>query len=263
MHVTATIITFNEEANIGDAIGSVSWADEILVVDSESTDRTKEIAEGMGARVISKPWPGFSAQKQFAVDQAQHDMIFSLDADERVSPALADEIRKLLAGAPSADGYRIPRLSFYMGKAIRHGGWYPDHQLRLFDRRKGRWKNLLIHESFAMDKGARVKTLTGDILHYSVKSARYHHRMIGARYAPLAAKQAFDQGKRTSFPRIALAGPVAFLRTYFLKLGILDGLPGFAIAWFAAHHAFLKQIIITEMQQHREADPGADTPYNH
>jgi glycosyltransferase involved in cell wall biosynthesis len=263
MQVTAAIITFNEEANIGDAIGSVSWADEILVVDSESTDRTREIAEQMGASVISRPWPGFSAQKQFAVDQAQHDMIFSLDADERVSPALADEIGKVLAGGRSADGYRIPRLSYYMGRAIRHGGWYPDHQLRLFDRRKGRWKNLLIHESFAMDKGARVEALAGDILHFSVKSAGYHHRMIGERYAPLAAKQAFDQGKRTSFPRIALSGPAAFLRTYVLKLGVLDGLPGLAIAWFAAHHAFLKQIMLMEMQQQHEADPGADTPDNH
>ncbi|NOT48012.1 MAG: glycosyltransferase family 2 protein [Acidobacteria bacterium] len=244
--ISAVIIAFNEEENIAKAVESVSWADEVVVVDSESTDRTRDIAEGLGARVLIRKWTGFSDQKQFAVDQAANDWIFSLDADERVSPELKDEILRL--DLEQADGFRIPRLSFYMGRAIRHSGWYPDRQLRFFNRTKGRWKKVHIHESVEMKSGTRLSQLENDIHHFSVNNASHHHRMIGERYAPLAAEQMFENGKRTSSFKIAIAGPAAFFRAYFLKLGFMDGLPGFSIASFAAHHAFLKHLLLWEKQ---------------
>src|SRR6266850_7197620 len=163
MQITATIITLNEADNIRDACESVAWADEILVVDSESTDATRDVAAQCGARVILNPWPGFSAQKQFAVNAASHDWIFSLDADERVSPELHSSIAALRNGADSVllDGYRVARRAFYMGRWIRGGGWYPDYQLRLYLKSKGRWEGAHVHESVKMDAGARIGMLNG------------------------------------------------------------------------------------------------------
>lgn len=247
MKISATIITFNEESNIKAACESVSWADEILVVDSQSTDATRDIAASCGARVIVNPWPGFGAQKQFAVEQANNDWIFSLDADERVS----EELRKSIAAvghAPGADGYRVSRRTFYQNRWIRGGGWYPDKQLRLFNRTKGHWKQRHIHESVAMNPDARVEDLSGDLLHYTSPSAAHHHRMIGERYAPLAAQQMFEEGRRTSMLGVASAGPTAFLRSFVLKGGFRDGFAGFTIASFAAHHAFLKHLMLWEKQ---------------
>jgi glycosyltransferase involved in cell wall biosynthesis len=250
LKVTATIITFNEAENIRAACESVAWADEILVVDSESTDETRSIAEACGARVIVRPWPGFAAQKQFAAEAAQNDWVFSLDADERVSDVLRRTIEDLLFTPTEqlADGYRVARKTFYMGRWIRGGGWYPDHQLRLYNRTRGRWAGPHIHESVRMDEGARVETLRGDLLHFSVRDALEHHRMIGERYAPLAARQMFEAGRRTSPLGIASAAPLAFARSFILKGGFRDGLAGLAIARFAAHHAFLKHLLLWEMQ---------------
>jgi glycosyltransferase involved in cell wall biosynthesis len=257
MKISAVIIAFDEEAKIGDAIRSLNWADEVLVVDGESTDSTKRIAEELGARVVTRAWPGFSAQKQFGTDAAANDWIFSLDADERVSDELRQEILAIKEGdaAPSASGYRIPRLTYYMGRPIRHSGWYPDWQLRLFDRRKGKWKDVLVHESVEMKPGSPVEKLTGNILHYSIDSPAHHHELIGTRYAPLAAQQMYERGRRTNPLKIAFAGPVAFASTYLLKAGFLDGMPGFSIARFAAQHAFLKHIFLRELQNgHTPAD---------
>lgn len=257
MKISATIITLNEERNIGRAIASLRWADEIIVVDSGSDDQTVKIATSLGAAVIEQKWLGFSRQKQFAADKAENDLIFSLDADEEVSVELAEILLKLKRSDNLADGYLIPRLSYYMNHPIRHGGWYPDKQLRLFDRRKGRWNDRIIHESVAMEKNARIESLNADILHYSVENAAHHHRMIGERYAPLAAKHMYDSGKTTSPVKIAAAGPTSFFRSYFLKLGILDGLPGFVIARFASHHSFLKHLMLWELQN-ADAKPETD-----
>lgn len=252
MKISAVIITFNEEKNIEDAIRSVSWADEVIVVDSESTDRTRELAESLGASVRINRWPGFSVQKQFAVDHAANDWIFSLDADERVSETLQAEIGAIRAKDATDDGYRIPRLSYYMGRAIKHGGWYPDLQLRLFDRRKGRWNGAVIHESVEMEPGASVGKLNGDILHYSVENAAHHNRMIAERYAPLGAQRMYELGRRTSPLKAVLAAWFAFIRAYFLKAGFLDGFAGFCIAYFSAHHAFMKHLMLIELQREHE-----------
>ena len=251
LKISATIITFNEAENIRAACESVAWADEILVVDSRSTDGTPEIAEEFGARVLVRDWPGFAAQKQFAAEQATHDWLFSLDADERVTEVLRASVLSLRDGDGTnlADGYRVARRSFYMGRWIKGGGWYPDHQLRFYDRRRGRWEGAHIHESVKMQAGARVGTLAGDLRHFSVRDAAHHHRMIGERYAPLSARQMFESGRRTSPLRIAAAAPAAFIRSFVLKGGFRDGLAGLAIARFAAHHAFLKHVMLWELQK--------------
>jgi len=249
--ISACIIAFNEEKNISEAIESVSWADEVLVIDSESTDDTREIAESLGAKVITEKWRGFSKQKQFATDIAENNWIFSLDADERVSEELKNEILNLKTQPENtlADGFRIARLTFYMNRPIRYSGWYPDWQLRLFNRRKGKWKDILIHESFEMNENAKIEKLNNDIFHYSVENAAHHHRMIGERYAPLAAKQMFQFKKKTTALKIATVSFTTFFQTYILKGGFLDGLAGFCIARFAAHHSFLKHLLLYEMQQ--------------
>jgi glycosyltransferase involved in cell wall biosynthesis len=254
LKITATIITYNEAENIRAACESVAWADEILVVDAESTDATRTLAADCGARVIERAWPGFAAQKQFAADAATHEWVFSLDADERVSTELRTSIEDLLytVDAQLADGYRVARRSFYMNRWIRGGGWYPDAQLRLYRRARGHWAGAYIHESVQMDADARVATLRGDLLHYSVRDAAHHHRMIGARYAPLAARQMYEQGRRTSPLGIATAGPLAFARNYLLKGGFRDGLAGYSIARFAAHHAFLKHLLLWELQSKKD-----------
>jgi Glycosyltransferases involved in cell wall biogenesis len=251
--ISATIITLDEEANIGRALSSLDWADEIVVVDSGSTDQTCQIAESFGAKVVAREWIGFSDQKQFAAESAANDWIFSLDADEEVSPDLRDEIEKLRASDLHSDAYKIPRLAFYMGRPIRHSGWYPDKQLRLYNKTRGRWKNVPVHESVEMDADSKTTDLRYDILHYSVEDASHHHRMIGERYAPLAARAMFDSGRRTSAAAILLAGPSAFVRSYLIKAGFLDGLPGIAIANFAAHHAFLKHLMLRELQDQAQA----------
>lgn len=264
MKISATIITFNEAAHIAAACESVAWADELIVVDSESTDDTREIASHVGARVIKRDWPGFAQQKQFATDQATNDWVFSLDADERVSDELKSSIERLrnAEAATLADGYLISRRSFYQDRWIRGGGWYPDRQLRLFRRSAGSWEPRHIHESFNLKPGKRVGHLTGDILHYSVVDAAHHHRMIGERYAPLAARQMLEEGRRTSALKIATAAPAAFISSYFLKAGFRDGLAGLSIASFAAHHAFLKHILLWEMQNERTTERTTETQRN-
>jgi glycosyltransferase involved in cell wall biosynthesis len=260
MKISATIITFNEADNIRGACESVAWADEIVVVDSGSTDQTREIAEECGAKVADHSWPGFAAQKQFAVEQTTNDWILSLDADERVSPELLTSIERLKARPETelADGYRIARRSFYQGRWIKGGGWYPDWQLRLFRKQRGAWSPRHIHESVTMNSGARIETLSGDILHYSVRDASHHHRMIGERYAPLAAQQMLDEGRSTTPLKIATAAPAAFIRSLILKGGFRDGLAGVSIASFAAHHAFLKHLLLWEKQKPEVRDQGSE-----
>ena len=257
LKISASIITLNEAEHIRATCESLAWADEIVVVDSGSTDQTQAIARDCGARVIERPWPGFAAQKQFAAEQAAHDWILSLDADERVSDELraSIEVLKGKADAELADSYLIPRRAFYMGRWISGGGWYPDRQLRLYRKSKGRWEGAYIHESVKMNAGARIGVLNGDLLHYTVCNAGEHHRMIGERYAPLAARKMFEAGRRTSPWQIATIGPATLIRNFILKGGFRDGLAGFSIASFAAHHAFLKYMQLWELQN-RDGDKG-------
>lgn len=261
MRISAVIIALNESENISDAIRSLEqFADEVLLVDSGSVDETVAIAEDLGARVIRREFKGFSDQKQFAVDTASEDWVFSIDADERVSPELAQEIAELKgSGRPAADAFRVKRLNHYMGRPLRHGGNYPDRQLRLFDRRKARWNGRVIHEAVEVDEGARVSDLEGDLLHFSIPDPVYHHRMIGERYAPLSATRMFESGRRTTAMKIATVGLTTFLHRYVIKLGFLDGLAGFCSARFAAHHDFLKHLILRNLSESPRKNVGNTT----
>lgn len=244
MKITATVITLNEEYNIADALKSLSWTDEIIVVDSESTDRTVDIASQFTDRIFVRPWPGFAAQKNYAAGQASYDWIFNLDADERVSPELAKEISELKEGRePAAAGFRMPRRTFYLGRWIKHSGWYPDRKLRLYLRTAGKFTGDFVHES--VEVGGEVNNLNGDLLHYTVRNSSEHHRRLD-RYTTLAVEELRAKGKRATVAAILLSPPATFFRSYILKLGFLDGVPGLAIAYFAAHYAFLKNLKLWE-----------------
>jgi glycosyltransferase involved in cell wall biosynthesis len=244
MKISATIITFNEEHNIARAIKSLRFADEIVVVDSESTDRTVEIARELTDRVFVRPWPGYSAQKNFAAEQAANDWIFSIDADEEISEPLLREIERLKQGPDrGAAGFRMARLTFYLGRWIRHSGWYPDYKLRLYDRRRGRWEGEYVHEELVVEGSTEI--LNGDILHYTVRDAAEHHSRL-QRYTSLAAQQDHARGKQASIALIIFSPAAAFIRSYLLKLGFLDGVQGLIIARFAAHYAFLKTLKLWE-----------------
>ncbi|MEK6302045.1 MAG: glycosyltransferase family 2 protein [Acidobacteriota bacterium] len=246
MKISATVITFNEEQNIAEALESLAWADEIVVVDRESTDRTVEIARQFTDQVYVREWQGYSNQKNFAAEQAQNDWIFSLDADERVSPELAAEIARLKqAPDREASGYEMARLTFYLGRWIKHSGWYPDRKLRLYDRRRARWRGDYVHE--ALETDGRVERLGGNLLHFTVRSASEHHTRLD-RYTTLAAEQAHANGKSGSLVSLVLSPAGAFIRSYVLKLGFLDGVQGFIIARFAAHYAFLKNLKLWQMK---------------
>src|SRR3954462_14511781 len=193
MKLTVTVITRDEAANIAAALQSVSWADEIIVVDSHSTDDTVSIARELSTRVEVREWPGYSAQKNYAASLASHDWILSLDADERVTPDLASDIRRTLAETPSHAAYRMPRVTWHLGRWIRSTDWYPDHQVRLYDRRRGRWTGRYVHESLSADGSSG--TLTGEIQHYAYKDIADHLETID-RYTTLAARQMREDGRR-------------------------------------------------------------------
>jgi glycosyltransferase involved in cell wall biosynthesis len=235
--VTATVITRNESANIAAALESLRWADEIVVVDSESTDSTVEIARRYTDRVIVRPWPGYVAQKNFAAGQASYDWIFSLDADERVTPELAAEVRALLSALPAAAGYRIPRVAFHCGRWIRSTDWYPDHQLRLYDRRHALWTGRLVHESVRAD--GPVSRLHGEIQHYAYRDLA-HHLQTMDRYTTLAARQMFEDGRRASWIDVLITPRLTFFRNYVLRGGFRDGMAGLVVSVMNAYYVGLK-----------------------
>ena len=256
--LTVTVITRNESANIEAALASVSWADEILVVDSESTDDTAAIARRHTPRVETRPWPGYSAQKNYAAAQASHDWILSLDADERVTPALAAEIRSLLATEPPHRGYRVPRISHYLGRWIRGTDWYPDYQLRLYDRRAGEWNGRRVHESVRLAEGAPGQ-LTHDLQHYPYRDISHHLATID-RYTTLAAEQMAADGKTPSIAAVALHPPFAFLRNYVLRGGLTNGSAGFVVSVLNSYYVFLKLAKARELHSRPDLRPPTPDP---
>jgi glycosyltransferase involved in cell wall biosynthesis len=235
--LSVTIITRNEAENLPAALESAAWADEILVVDCGSTDATVAIAREHGARVIHRDWRGYSEQKNFAASRASHDWIFSLDADERITPALADEVRSTLSREPPHAGYRMPRVSWYLGAWIRTTDWYPDRQLRLYDRRRGRWANRRVHESIVLEgpEGALHHTLE----HHPYRDIS-HHLQTMDRYTTLAAEDMLEQGRRVGLGGLLLHPPAAFLRNYVLRQGVRQGTAGLIISVLNAYYVFLK-----------------------
>jgi glycosyltransferase involved in cell wall biosynthesis len=237
LKISATIVTLNEERNIARAIESLRCADEILVVDSGSSDGTRELALRLGARVIEEPWRGYAGQKNFASQCATFDWIFSIDADEAVTEELEAEILALKRDGPRFDGYSMPRLAHYLGRWIRHGGWYPDRKVRLFHREKAEWVGEYVHESVRVT--GSTGELKGKLLHFTCDSLSQHLRTLD-RYTTLAAQELLKKGSRVPMSRMVFDPAWTFVRTYVIRRGFLDGPQGLAIAWMAALYTFLK-----------------------
>jgi glycosyltransferase involved in cell wall biosynthesis len=247
--ISATLITYNEEKNIAEALKSLSWVDEILVVDSGSSDATVEICRSFNSTIIHRDWTGYVDQKNFALEKAKNDWIFSLDADERASPQLIHEIEELNRKGFSSSGYKIPRVAFFMGRWIRHGDWYPDYQLRLFDRRAGRWEGGRVHESVRMSQNPAF--LSGEIFHYTYRNiSEYLVRL--ETYSNLAALDYRQKGKRATFPGLICNPFAVFLKSYLLKRGFLDGAPGLVVAAMGAASVFFKYSKLYEIQLGKE-----------
>ena len=250
MKLTVTVITYNEAEHIAAALDSVAWADEVIVVDSGSTDATVAIARTKATRVIERGWPGYSDQKNFAADNASNEWVLSMDADERVTPALATEIRELLDDGPRLKGYRMKRVSHYLGRWIRSTDWFPDYQLRLYDRRAGRWNGLKIHESFQLNEGA-PGVLTGEMEHYAYRNISHHLQKIDA-YTTLIADQWVGEGRQTSFLALLLHPQFAFVRNYIIRRGFMDGTPGFVVSLLNSYYVFLK---LAKLWERRHPQP--------
>lgn len=248
MKITATIITYNEERNIARAMESLRCCDEIVVVDSGSSDRTPEIAAKLGARLIESPWTGYARQKNYAAECAVHDWILSIDADEALSEALEGEIWQIKKNGPQFDGYTMPRMAQYLGRWILHSGWYPDRKVRLYDRRKARWVGDFVHESVIVD--GTTGHLHSDLLHFTCDSLSEHLKTMD-RYTTLAAEQLIAQDKRVSTRKLLVDPMWTFIRTLIFQRGFLDGMEGLTIAWMAALYNFVKYAKVRNMAPRR------------
>jgi glycosyltransferase involved in cell wall biosynthesis len=249
--VSVTIITRNEADHIAAAIGSASWASEIIVVDCGSTDDTVAIARDTGARVEHRDWTGWIDQKNFAATLASSDWIFSLDADERITPALASEIQTLLTTEPASRAYRMPRVTFHLGRWIRTTDFYPDYQTRLYDRRHARWRGKYVHESVSPDQGVPGQ-LRSELAHFSYRDLRDQVERINV-YSTLGAQQMYENGRRASAVDLLVHPPAAFLRNYILRRGFLDGGVGLTISMMQAWSVFLKFAKLWELDRNSKS----------
>lgn len=259
MQISAVIITLNEERKLARALESLAGvADEVLVVDSGSADRTREVAQTHEARLLSHAWEGYARQKNFAASQAKHPWVLSLDADEVLSPELAAELQKLKREGPGdAAGFSMPRLACYRGRWIGHSGWYPDPKLRLYDRRRGRWVGDYVHERVEVD--GPVRPLFGDMYHFTCDSLEEHLRSLD-RYTTLAAQESFARGEGWILPRLLVAPPWKFLETYLLRQGFRDGYQGLVIAAMAAYYVWRKYGKLWRMRLRGKAEPSRSLP---
>jgi hypothetical protein len=198
---------------------------------------------------VARDWPGYAAQKDFAASRATHDWILSVDADERVTPGLADAVRATVASSPSQAGFRIPRVTWHLGRWIRTTDWYPDYQLRLYDRRRARWKPRRVHES--VEAPGPVGTLAAELEHYAYRDVGHHHATMD-KYTTLAAMEMFDAGRRTGIADLVLHPPAAFVRNYVLRRGFADGLPGLIVSSMNSYYVFLKFAKLWEKQNDAE-----------
>jgi glycosyltransferase involved in cell wall biosynthesis len=243
--LSAVLITRNAARQLPDCLASLAFCDDIVVVDSGSEDGTATLARQVGTRVIETDWRGFGPQKQYAVDQATHDWVLCIDADERVSLALSEAIRAALA-APAHHAFRFARRNRFMGRYLRHGEGYPDWNLRLFDRRQARWSGDAVHEKVLID--AAVGTLAGDLLHESAESMESYLAKQN-RYSTLAAEAALNRGKRAHVGHLLLSPLVRFIKFYFLRLGCLDGVPGLVHILIGCGASFAKYAKMLAMQR--------------
>jgi glycosyltransferase involved in cell wall biosynthesis len=237
MKISAAIITLNEERNVVRAIESLGCCDEIVVVDSGSTDRTVEVARRLGARVVEEPWHGYARQKNLAAGAVANEWVLSIDADEALSEALEGEILTIKKDGPRADGYSMPRRAQYCGRWILHSGWYPDRKVRLYHRDRAEWAGEYVHESVRVR--GRVAELESDLLHFTCSSLSEHLKTLD-RYTTLAAQELVAKGRPVGGARLVLDPAWTFLRSYVVQRGFLDGPQGLSIAWMAALYTYLK-----------------------
>ena len=249
--LSVIIIALNQEANIGDCLASVSFADDIVVVDTGSTDRTVELARACTDRVLTTDWQGFGPTKNYALDQARGDWVFSLDTDERVPPALQAEILATVAADGPLDGYRVARKNYFCGRWIRHLGWYPDYTLRLFRRGRGRFRDREVHEEVVVD--GPLGSLKTPLEHYSYRSVSdYVARMD--RYARLAARELAKAGRRPCPGELFFRPLLSFFHLYVIRLGFLEGTPGYTLAVLMSTYKFLKYYYLRELARGRDLD---------
>jgi glycosyltransferase involved in cell wall biosynthesis len=240
MALSVIIITKNEAADIRACLESVAWADEVIVVDSASTDTTADICREMNARVhVIQDWPGFGPQKNRALSHATQEWVLSLDADERVTPELRREMEAVMREAGAAEAYDIPRLSSYCGKFMRHSGWYPDYVTRLFRRGRARFSDDLVHERLVVD--GKTARLQRELLHYAFDGMEEVLRKMD-QYSTAGAQRMHAQGRKASLAGAVLRGCWSFVRTYFLRLGFLDGREGFMLAVSNAEGTYYRYI---------------------
>jgi (heptosyl)LPS beta-1,4-glucosyltransferase len=224
--VSVVLISFNEEKRIGACLESVRWADEIIVVDSGSSDATREIARRYTDLVFEIPWQGFGPQKQSAVDRASHRWVLNVDCDEQVTEELATEIRKIVGLGSGPPAYSVPRKTYVGAKWIRHADWYPDATIRLFEKAKGRFSASLVHERVVVE--GEVGRCTGHLLHHSFEGVADLFRKV-APYSEASARQMFQEGRGCGYPELVVRPVLAFLKSYVWRLGLLDGWEGLAI----------------------------------
>ncbi len=237
--ISALVITLNEERNIADCLASVAWADEIVVVDACSNDRTVELARWFTDKIFVRPWPGYGPQKNFGIEQATADWILIVDADERVSPELQAEIRKIIALPPNDKiaAYRVPRRNYYYGRWVRWGGVYPDYQIRLFRKGYARYNDVQIHENLLV-KGS-VGTLVGHLDHFTERQIEDHFRKFES-YTTLAAQEKLKQIKSVGWLDLLIRPLVITFKTYFMKQGFRDGVRGLILSVLAGMFTFVK-----------------------
>jgi glycosyltransferase involved in cell wall biosynthesis len=244
--LSVVVVTLNEEERLRACLESAAWADELIVVDALSQDKTAQIAREFTDRVIVRPWPGFAAQKNFAIGEASGDWILSLDADELVSPALRGEIARVLADGGPHDGYRTPRRNMFWGEWIRHGGLWPDWQIRLFRRGHGRFVSRAVHES--VEVTGSVGRLEGPLIHRSYRDVS-DFLARADRYSTLAAEEWVRSGKRARASDMVLRPLGRFLSMYVLRLGFLDGPRGFLLASLYAYYVLIRSVKAWERQK--------------
>ncbi|MDH3745073.1 MAG: glycosyltransferase family 2 protein [Acidobacteriota bacterium] len=255
--LSVIITTFNEEANIADCLESVLWADEILVVDSFSTDRTLELARPYPIKILQREYFGSAAQKNWSLDQVRNEWVLILDADERVTPELAAEIEQILVGDPGFHGFYIRRENVMLGRVIRHSGWSTDKVIRLFDRAKGRYPNRRVHADLEIE--GVVPTLKNPLTHYTYRNfGQYFQKLLN--YAEWGAAQGFREGRKAGLIEVGLRPLWRFFRTYVLQLGFLDGLHGIAVCGLQATGTFLKYMRMWEYNVREKLGEELDLP---
>lgn len=248
--LTVTVIAWNEEERLRACLESVTWADEIVVVDAESADKTVQIAREFTDKVSVRAWPGFANQKNFAIEQATCDWVLSLDADERVTPELRERIRAIIKNEGPADGYAIPRRNIFWGRWVRHGGLYPDYQLRLFRRTAGRFVENAVHESVTIT--GQVERLAEPMLHHSYRDLEDFVRRSN-RYSTLSALDWIRRGRRAGLPSLVTRPLGRFFSMYIVHGGFLDGWRGFVLAVLYTEYVFLRMAKVWEAQRGRKS----------